>query len=282
MRLRAMWAILRDTYTEFLADRVPRMGAALAFYMTFALAPLLLVVVAIAGLIFGRQAAEGQLFSELKSVVGNDLAITLQTLLSATEQPGAGVLASIVAGITVLVGALGVFIELQDALNAVLGIRDKPGDGFKVFVQRRLLAFLMVIAFGFLLLASLALSTTLTVVNGMLAKSEYSIRVPAILTTYFPTVVSFVIVTLVFAMIYRFLPDTRTAWRSVWFGSVAGSTLFAIGKSLFGLYLGHIAATSIYGAAASLIALMLWSYYTAQIILVGAEMMKLHARRSAE
>jgi len=264
-----------------MADRVSRLGAALAFYMTFSLAPLLLVVVAIAGLVFGRQAAQGQLFVEMQSMVGHDVAVTLQSLIAAADRQGSGALAGVIAAVTVLAGALSVFFELQDMLNTVVGSHDRPDSGIRSFLQRRLLAFLLVIGFGILLLASLALSTALTVVNGILDQHKSSIRIPAVLMSSFPTVVSFVSVTLVFALIYRFLPDSRTTWRSVWAGSLTGSILFAVGKSLLGLYLGYFAATSVYGAAASLIVLMLWNYYTAQVILVGAELMKVHARRRA-
>lgn len=273
-------SILRDTYLDSMADRVPRMGAAIAFYMTFSLAPLLLVIVAIAGFVYGEQAARGQLFKDLKSVVGDDVAMTSQTLISAADQQGAGVVASCVAALTALFGALGVFSELQDALNTVLGF-DRTKEGMWALVGRRFLAFLLVLAFGLLLVASLALSTVMTVVNSMLVSRDYASYVPPVLTTWFPHGVSFAIVTIVFAMIYRFLPDQKMRWGSVWLGSLAGALLFTLGKSLLGYYLGHVAATSIYGAAASLVVLMLWNYYTAQIILVGAEVMKVHARRSA-
>lgn len=278
MNLSKIWSILRETYAAIMADRVSRLGAALAFYMTFSLAPLLLVVVAIAGLVFGRQAAQGQLFIEMQSVIGHDLAVTVQSLIASAEHQGSGALAGVIATITVLAGALGVFFELQDMLNMVLGTRDQPDRALRGFLQRRLLAFLLVVAFGILLLASVALSTVVTIVNGVLDRHNSAIRVPDVLMSYFPTVVSFVSVTLVFALIYRFLPDIRIAWKSVWIGSLASSVLFSVGKSLLGLYLGYFATTSVYGAAASLIALMLWNYYTAQVILVGAELMKVHAR----
>lgn len=277
--LRKTWGIVRDTYSESMADRVPRMGAAIAYYMTFSLAPLLLVIVAIAGLIYGQQAAHGQLFKELRSVVGDDVAKTSEALISAADGQGAGVVASCVAAVTALIGALGVFSELQDSLNTVLRF-DRSRDGMWVLVQRRFLAFLLVLGFGFLLVASLALSTVMTVVNGMLASRDYARYVPPALMTSVPHAVSFVLVTIIFAMIYRFLPDDKMKWRSVWLGSLVGATLFTLGKSLLGYYLGHVAATSVYGAAASLVVLMLWNYYTAQIILVGAEVIKAHDRQT--
>lgn len=281
MKLETIWSILRQTCAATLTDRVSRLGAALAFYMTFSLAPLLLVVVAIAGVVFGRQAAQGQLFIEMQSVIGHDLAVTVQSLIASAEHQGSGALAGVIATITVLAGALGMFFELQDMLNMVLGSPSQPEKALQGFLQRRLLAFLLVVAFGILLLGSVALSTALTIVNGILDRHNSSIRVPEILMSYFPTVVSFVSVTLVFALIYRFLPDTRIDWKSVWIGSLTSSILFSVGKSLLGLYLGHVATTSVYGAAASLIALMLWNYYTAQVILIGAELIKVHAKHQA-
>lgn len=237
-----------------------------------------MVVVAIAGFIFGRQAAEGQLFNQIKSVVGPDVAITLQSLLSAAEKQGAGALASTLAVITVLIGALGVFSELQDSLNTVLGLhKDKRWNVAAVKTA----------------FPGIPAADRLRIVAAGIARPQYGHEcdqrdarqarildgVPAILKTYFPHLFSLVIVTVVFAMIYHSLPDTKVPKRSVWVGAFVGSILFAIGKTLLGLYLAHVAATSIYGAAASLVVLMLWNWLaTAQIILVGAELMKIHVR----
>lgn len=279
MTARLLLTIIREAIAQSLTDRLPRMGAALAFYMTFSLAPTLLVVVAIAGAVFGRQAAEGRILNELKTMVGSDAAAMLQALISAAGQQGSGLLASLIAGITVFVGAIGYFCELQDTLNAVLQVQSKPGaSSLWALVQSRLVSFLLVLAFGFLLLASLALSTAATIVSRMIDPTTHWMLANWFLTDLFPACVSFCVITILLGMIYRFLPNTRMSWRAVWFGSIASSILFAVGKSLLSLYLGQIAVASIYGAAASIIVLMIWNYYTAQIILFGAELMKAHER----
>lgn len=279
MTARLLLTIIRDAIAQSLTDRLPQMGAALAFYMTFSLAPTVVVVVAIAGAVFGRQAAEGRILNELKAMVGSDAAATLQALISAAGQPGSGVLATWIAGSTVLIGAIGYFCELQDTLNAVLNVHSRPGPGgFWALVQSRLVSFVLVLSFGFLLLASLALGTAATVVSRMIDGTSHWMLANWFLTDLFPACVSFCVITILFGMIYRFLPDTRMPWRAVWFGSIGSSILFAVGKSLLSLYLGQIAVASIYGAAASIIVLMMWNYYTAQIILFGAELMKSHER----
>ncbi len=278
MTVRDLWTIVREACRESLADRVPRLGAALAFYMTFTLAPLLLVVVAIAGLAFGRQAAEGRLLIEMKSLVGDEAAMTLETLIAAAGRQGSGVIASVVGGTIILVGAVGFFLELQDALNTVLEVQLKPGGGLWHLVRGRILSFLLVLGSALLLLVSLAVSTTVTAINGTLGLAESANMGYLVLIQVIPTFVSFGVITILFAMIYRFLPDARLVWRDVWIGSIVTSMLFTLGKSLVGLYLGHTAISSLFGAAASLIVLMLWNYYTAQIFLFGAELTKAYAQ----
>ncbi len=278
MTPRVLWTILREACWKSISDRVPRLGAALAFYMTFSLAPLLLVVVAITGVAFGRQAAEGRLLSELRSLVGDEAATTLQSLIAAAGRQGSGVMASLVGGIVILVGAIGLFGELQDALNTVFEVQPKANGGVWSLVRSRLLSFLLVLGSAFLLLASLVFSTVVSAVSGMLNGTESGLLANSFLTHVLPTCVSFAVITILFAMIHRFLPDARIAWSDVWFGSIVTSLLFAIGKSLFSFYLGQAAITSPYGAAASLVVLMLWNYYTAQIFLFGAELTRAYAR----
>ena len=272
MTIRDMWAIVKEAGSESLADRVPRLGAALAFYTTFALAPLLVIVVAIAGLVFGREAAEGRLLGEMRSLVGDEGADALQALVAAAGQPGAGVLASLVGGLVLLFGAVGLFGELQDALNTIWEVQPKPGRGLWGMVRGRFLSFSLVLGSAFLLLVSLVVSAAMSAMSGLFVGAQSSL-IPYIIQW----IVSFGVITGLFAMIYRLLPDAEIAWRDVWFGAAVTSVLFTVGKSLIGLYLGQTATTSVYGAAASFVVLLLWNYYTAQIFLFGAELTKAYA-----
>ena len=274
MTIRDMWAIVKEAGSESLADRVPRLGAALAFYTTFALAPLLVIVVAIAGLVFGREAAEGRLLGEMRSLVGDEGADALQALVAAAGQPGAGVLASLVGGLVLLFGAVGLFGELQDALNTIWEVQPKPGRGLWGMVRGRFLSFSLVLGSAFLLLVSLVVSAAMSAMSGLFVGAQSSL-IPHIIQW----IVSFGVITGLFAMIYRLLPDAEIAWRDVWFGAAVTSVLFTVGKSLIGLYLGQTATTSVYGAAASFVVLLLWNYYTAQIFLFGAELTKAYAIR---
>ena len=274
MTVREMWAIVKEAGNESLVDRVPRLGAALAFYATFALAPLLVIVVAIAGLVFGREAAEGRMLGEMRSLVGSEGSNALQSMVAAAGRPGAGVVASLVGGLVLLFGAVGLFVELQDALNTIWEVEPKPGRSLWVIVRGRFLSFSLVLGSAFLLLVSLVLSAAMAAVSGLLGGESSSV-----LSHIIHWVVSFGVITGLFAMMYRFLPDAEIAWTDVWFGAAVSSVLFAMGKSLIGLYLGQAATTSVYGAAASFVVLLLWNYYTAQIFLFGAELTKAHAIR---
>ena len=274
MTVRDMWGIVKEAGSESLVDRVPRLGAALAFYATFALAPLLVIVVAIAGLVFGRDAAENRMLGEMRSLVGNEGGDALQAMVAAAGRPGAGVLASLVGGLVLLFGAVGLFGELQDALNTIWEVAPKPGRGLWVIVRSRFLSFSLVLGSAFLLLVSLVVSAAMASLSGWLGGGPSSAS-----SHILHWVVSFSVITGLFAMIYRLLPDAEIAWRDVWFGAAVTSVLFTVGKSLIGLYLGQTATTSVYGAAASFVVLLLWNYYTAQIFLFGAELTKAHAIR---
>lgn len=274
MTVRDIWDIVKEAGSEFLADRVPRLGAALAFYTTFALAPLLVIVVAIAGLVFGRKAAEGRLLAEMRSLVGKEGGEALQALVAAAGQHGAGIVASIVGGVVLLFGAVGLFGQLQDALNTIWEVEPKPGRGIWGIVRSRLLSFSLVLGSAFLLLVSLAVSAAMSAMSGLFDGAQSSV-----ISHTIQWLVSFGVITGLFAMIYRLLPDAEIAWRDVWFGAAVTSVLFTVGKSLIGLYLGQTATTSVYGAAASFVVLLLWNYYTAQIFLFGAELTKAYAIR---
>jgi membrane protein len=272
---RVVWSLLGETFFEWYEDRAPRLGAALAFYTVFALAPGLVVIIAVAALLLGEEAAQGQIIDEVRDLVGFAGADVLQAAIESTRGARSSLIATSVAAITLLFGLWGVFGELQDALNTIWGVTTKPGRGVMVILKQRFWSSAMVVGIGFLLLVSLAASAGLAafgkVFSGLLPLP------PAVMQTA-EALLSLVIIGLMFAVIYKLLPDVRVAWRNVWIGAGVTAVLFTIGKSLMGLYLGRSTA-SVYGAAGSLVIILLWIYYSAQIVFFGAEFTKVYARR---
>jgi len=274
MNPRALWELLRDAGNEWLEDKAPRLGAALAYYTIFSIAPLLLIVVAVAGFVYGEDAARGELFGQIRGLVGDEGAAALETMLANARQPESNTLATLVGVVMLLVGAAGLFGQLQDAMNTVWEVQAKPGRGVWGFVRDRFLSFTMVLGCAFLLLVSLVISAVLAALGNLFGDWQASIVGQCV-----NFVVSFAVVTGLFAMIYRFLPDVQLAWRDVWLGAAITSLLFTVGKWLIGLYLGHSTIGSTYGAAGSLAVLLVWLYYSAQIFLFGAELTKAYADR---
>lgn len=274
MNPHAYWSLLKASGSAWLEDKASRLGAALAYYTVFSIAPLLVIIIAIASLVFGREAAQGQLLGQLEGLVGEQGGKAIQTMVASASQSGSGVLGSILGIIMLLVGAAGLFGQLQDALDTIWEVQPKPGRGILGFLRDRFLSFSMVFGTAFLLLVSLVVSTALAALSGLLGEWRISIVGQVI-----NQLLSLVVITLLFAMIYRFLPDAKIAWRDVWLGAFVTALLFTIGKFLIGLYLGHTSAASAYGVAGSLAVLLIWLYYSAQIFLFGAEFTKVYAAR---
>jgi membrane protein len=274
MKARDFWDLTKTAGSKFLEDKAPRMGAALAYYSIFSLAPLLVIAVAVAGLVFGREAAEGQIVGELRGMVGEDGGRLIQAMIASASCDAGGVLAAVLSAVVLFVGAMGVFGVLQDSLNTVWAVRPKPGRGLWGVVRDRLLSFVMVLGVAFLLLVSLIVSAALTAAETLVPGWD-----GGAVGHGANFVVSFAVITVLFAMIYRFLPEARTAWGDVWLGAAVTALLFTIGKSLIGLYLGHSGIGSTYGAAGSLAVLLVWLYFSAQIFLFGAELTQVYANR---
>ncbi|MEO5955438.1 MAG: YihY/virulence factor BrkB family protein [Nitrospiraceae bacterium] len=269
-----MWKLLGATYTKWTEDHAQRMGAALAFYTVFSLAPLLLIVIAIAGLVFGQDAAEGHIIGQIQGFVGEDSAKAIQGMLEHARTPSTGLLATGVALVTLFFGASGVFAQLQDALNTIWGVETKPGLGVLQTLKDRFTSFVAVLGSGFLLLVSLVLSAGLAAVGDRL---QAFLPAPEVLLQVINFLVSFVVITLLFAMIYKLIPDVSNGWEDVWVGAAMTSFLFTIGKFLIGVYLGKSDVGLAYGAAGSLIVILLWVYYASQIFLFGAEFTAVYA-----
>lgn len=274
MNGKMVWDLLKTTASKWSTDGASRLGAALAFYTMLSIAPLLVVVTAIGGLVYGQEAARGELIRRLEGLVGRQAAEVLQTMLANAYHPAAGIIASGIGIILLLFGATGVVVELQDSLNRIWGVQGQAPGGIWGFVCTRLRSFLLILAVGFLLLASLVFSAVLTVVV-----HYFSGVGSPLLWQVINLLISFGIITLLFALIFKLLPDADIAWKDVWIGAALTAVLFTIGKFLIGLYLGTSSLSSTYGAAGSLAVFLVWVYYSAQILFFGAEFTQVYANR---
>jgi membrane protein len=276
IRTRAVLDIVKAAFADWKDDNAPRLGAALAYYTVFSLAPLLVVAIAVAGLAFGHEAAQGRIVAEIQGLVGKAGAEAVQGMLESARKPSSSAWAAVLGTITLLLGAGGAFTELRGALNVVWEAPPKPGGGIWGAIRDRLLSFAMVLVLGFLLLVSLAMSAGLAAVHGFSVGLWPGAKV---LLEVVNAVFSFGVVTVMFAAIFKLLPDTKIAWRDVWAGAATTAALFTVGKTLIGLYLGKSSIASAYGAAASLAIILAWVYYAAQILFFGAELTQVYAHR---
>jgi len=274
--MKRYYLLFRQAFTEFGEDKAQRLGAALAYYTIFSLAPLLLVAIAIAGMVFGREAAQGQIFGQLHGVLGPQAAQAVQEMVKGAAKPKSGTIATVVGIVTLLFGAAGVFGQLKDALNTIWNVEPKKTGGIMTMIKDRFLSFAMVFGVGFLLLVSLVLDAAVAAAGKFVGD-----RLPGgeALWQGVQLVVSLAVITLLFALIFRYLPDIHPTWRDVWFGAIFTGVLFVLGKFALGLYLGKSAVGSSYGAAGSLVVLLLLVYYSAQILFFGAEFTQVYARK---
>ena len=274
MNPQAIFALLKQTVSEWLEDRASRLGAGLAYYTAVSLAPLLIILIAIAGFVLGRQAVEGQVVAQIQGLVGKTGAEAIQAMIASASQPKAGIIATVVSIATLLFGASGVFGALQDALNTIWEVTPKPGRGMMGMLRNRFVSFTMLLGVGFLLLVALVLSAGLAALGKFLGGL---LPIPEAVLQAMNFVISFGVITLLFALIYKILPDAEIRWSDVWTGAAVTALLFTIGKFVLGLYLGKSSAGSAYGAAGSLIVVLLWVYYSAQILFFGAEFTQVYA-----
>lgn len=274
--MQTWWSLLKDTMAKWSEDKAPRLGAALSYYTAFSMVPLLVLVIAIAGLIFGAETAEQYIIAQIESLVGQQSASAIQEMLHIAQKPSQGVFAAVIAFATLLFGASGVFQQLQDALNTVWGVEAKTGGGIWGVIKDRFFSFVAVLGTGFLLLVSLVLSAGLAAFGKMFGGW---LPVPEAILHMANFIVSFAVITGLFAMMFKLLPDAKIAWRDVWVGAAITSLLFTIGKFLIGMYLGKADVGSAYGAAGSLVIVLVWVYYSSQILFFGAEFTAVYANR---
>jgi len=276
MRPATAWSLARETVSSWSDDYAASMGAALAYYTMFSLAPLLLIVISLAGLFFGEQAARGEILDQLEGLMGVEGAHAVQALLASVNEPKAGILATLFGVGALVVGATTVIGELQNALDRIWRApRRTDQGGIAKWIHSRLTSLGMIMGIGFLLMVSLLASAALAAVQRWFGRW---IALGG-LASAVDFVVSFGFITVAFAMIYKLVPRVRVEWRDVWIGAVVTSLLFTVGKMAIGLYIGRSAVASTFGAAASLVAMVVWVYWSAQIFLLGAEFTWVYARR---
>jgi membrane protein len=267
--MKRLWTVVKKTIGGYADDDLPRMGAALAYYTLFALAPVLIVAILAGGLLWGADAVRDQIMTQIQALLGQEGAHTVQAMLDAANRAAPNLLLNVIGVVTFLLGAGGAFLELQSDLDAIWRVRPKTSGGLvRDFIRQKVLSVGLVLGFGFLLLTALVISAALAAASAWFGNLAPGTK---ILAKAVDLAVSLGVIALLFAMIYKIVPDVDLAWRDVWVGALVSAFLFTIGKSLIGLYLGSSSFSSAYGAAASVIVVLVWVYYTSQILLAGAE-----------
>jgi membrane protein len=270
------WRLLRETFADWTEDKAPQLGAALAFYTALSIAPLLVITLGVAAFFLGDNAAAGQVSEQLRELVGDEGGNAIEDMIASANEPATGALATTLSIITLLVGASGVFGQLQGALNTIWEVQPKPGRGVWGFVRDRFLSFAMVMGMAFLLLVSLVITAGIAAANNLLGGLPDSLPWLAQAINF---AASFAVLTLLFGMMFKLLPDVKMAWSDVWLGAAVTAILFTVGKFAIGLYLGHSSMASSYGVAGSFVVLLVWVYYSAQILFFGAELTQVYANQ---
>jgi membrane protein len=273
-RPKTIFQLLKRTYSEWSKDKAPRMGAALAYYTIFSLAPLLVIAIAIAGFVFGAEAVQGQIMGQIQGLIGSESARAVQTMIQSAHRPAHGVVATVFGIGLLLLGASGVFSEMQDALNTIWKVDTTSKTGVWNLIKGRFLSFGMVLGIGFLLLVSLLLSAALTAVA---TYASNFLPIPPAALQAMDFAFSLFFIAALLALILKFLPDVRIAWSDVWVGAALTSLLFTAGKFLIGFYIAKSVTMSAYGAAGSVIIILAWIYYSAQILYFGAEFTRVYS-----
>jgi membrane protein len=265
---------LQETASRWSEHKDARLGAALAYYSIFSLGPLIVIAIAIAGLVFGAEAVQAQVFGALHGLLGDSGTQAIDAMLKGADRPREGLFATVLGVGTLVFAAVGVVVQLKDALNTVWEVETPPGSGIWRFVRTYIWSLAGVLSVGFLLLISMLLTAVLSAAGKYIAPylPEATLQIAGFLA-------SFAVIAILFAIMFKWLPDTPVGWRDVWLGAILTAALFEVGKFLIGLYIGKQGLESTYGAAASIVVVLIWVYYSAQLILMGAEFTNVYARR---
>jgi membrane protein len=270
-----VWNTLKGAALQWLNHKDAKAGAAIAYYSIFSIGPLIVVVISIASLVFGREGVQAEVTTAIKGLLGDKGAEAINTMLTSAGKPSEGIFASIIGTAALIFAAIGVVVQLKEALNTVWEVRKPPGKGFWGFVRAYVLSLAGVLAIGFLLLISMLLTAGLAAFSKTMGNA-----VPEAFGQAAGFVVSFAVISVLFAMMFKWLPDAPVAWRDVWLSAIVTAALFEIGKFLIGFYIGKQGLESTYGASASIVVVLIWVYYSAQIVLWGAEFTNVRARQA--
>lgn len=277
-KLRIFSQLLKRSAIAFDDDNAFKLSASLSYYTIFALGPLLFFVISLSGFFYGKEASEGRIYEQFKDLIGNDAALQIQDILTNASEGYDSTTGAIIGAVMLFIGATGVFTEIQSSINFIWSVKSKPRRGWLKFILNRLLSFSLVLGLGFLLLVSLIINALLTLVNKKILEKFPN-------NEYFNLLNSLIllaVITALFAVIYKVLPDARIAWRDAWIGSAFTAMLFLVGKFLIGFYLGQSNIGVVYGTAASIILILVWVYYSSMILYFGAEFTKMYALHSGE
>jgi membrane protein len=274
MKVKGIIPLIKNTFSEWSEDKAARLAAALAYYTIFSIPPLLIIAIAIAGRVFGQEAAQERIVAQFSSLIGADSAEALQVMIANARHPGESVAVAVFGVIILLFGASGVFGQLQDALNTMWEVAPRPGRGILGVIEDRFFSFTMVLGVSFLLLVSLIISAALAAIGEFVTTLLPSV---VILAQILSLLISLSAVTVVFGLIFKVVPDVEIAWSDVWMGAAVTAVLFVLGQFAIGLYLGNSDVTSTYGAAGALVVILLWVFYSAQILFLGAEFTQVYA-----
>ena len=275
LSFKGIWEVLKNSFKGFGDDKVTKMSGSLAYYTVFSMAPLLIMIIALCGIFLGREAVEGKIYGQLAGFVGEDTAAQLQEIIKKASLAGKSRIAAIIGGITLLIGATTVFAEIQDSINTIWGLKPKPKKGWLKMLQNRFLSFSVIVSLGFLLLVSLGVTSLIEGLSERL-RSHFP-DVTVVVFYIINLVLTLIVVTAIFAVIFKVLPDANIKWRDVWSGAIATSILFILGKFAISFYISKSEVGSTYGTAGSLVVLLLWVYYSSIILYFGAEFTKAYA-----
>jgi len=273
--LKNTFTILKNTFTGFMADKGLKLSASLSYYTLFSLAPLLLLIISLAGVIFGQEASEGRIFEEINGLIGNEAAAQVQQIITNLQLSGKSTFSAIIGGVTLVIGATTVFGEIQDSINMIWRVKAKPKKGWLKLLKDRLLSGSIIVGLGFLLIVSLIINGALVALNDIL--KSYFPDLTLIILNIVNFAVSSMVITVLFGVIFKVLPDAKIAWKDVRAGAFFTALLFMLGSYIIGIYIETTAAGSPYGAAGSIIVILLWIYYTAAILYFGAEFTREYA-----
>jgi membrane protein len=274
-KLKKAWGILRETGNAFVEDNAFKLSASLSYYTIFALGPVLIIIISLAGIFLGHDAVEGRLYSEMKDVIGSEASLQLQQIIANLHRTHSTTTGAIVGAIILLIGATGVFTEMQDSINYIWSVKAKPQKGWLKYLINRLLSFSLIIGLGFLLIVSLIVNALLTLLSDKLMRFFHNYTV--YLFNLVNTIIILAVITGLFAVIFKILPDAKIKWKDAFVGSIVTALLFLLGKFLIGFYLEKAKLDVTYGTAASIIIILLWVYYSALILYFGAEFTKIFA-----